>query len=56
MVDLTKLQNTKRNLDLLTWSKYLDELKLPINSSNIMSLGLGSPLGFFNAKFPKGVS
>ncbi len=44
----------KRGRDWNIWMKQLDSLQLPINSSNILSLDLGSSLGFFNANFPKG--
>lgn len=54
MLDLPKLANTKKNEHLLKWAAHLDSLALKIKSSNIFELGLGSPLGFFNAKFPKG--
>jgi len=54
MLDLTKLENNKRNANILKWAKHLDSLDLEIKSTNIFQLGLGSPLGFFNAKFPKG--
>ena len=36
------------------WAAHLDALQLDINSSNIFAKKLGSPLGFFNANFPKG--
>ena len=36
------------------WLAHLDALKLPINSKNISKLVLSSPLGYFNARFPKG--
>ena len=36
------------------WVKHLDALNLPINSKNISTLSLGSPLGYWNAGFPKG--
>jgi hypothetical protein len=54
MIDLSKLDKSRKNEHLLKWGSILDELNLPIKSSNIFELGLGSPLGFFNAKFPKG--
>ena len=47
-------QNPREGGSLSLWIDHLDSLKLPINSSNILSLGLGSPLWYFNAKFPKG--
>ena len=41
--------------NILVWLRYLDELQLPgVNSTSIGAMNLGSPLGFFNAKFPKG--
>lgn len=55
MVDLTSLDSTKAgNRDLFKWAAHLDALKMDVNSSNIFSRRLGSPLGFFNANFPKG--
>jgi hypothetical protein len=37
------------------WMRLLDSLQLAaINSSSVLQLGLDSPLGFFNANFPKG--
>ena len=47
-------RDARKGGSLSLWIDHLDSLKLPINSSNIISLGLGSPLGYFNAKFPKG--
>jgi len=42
-------------LNILHWLSHLDALGLPgVNSGTIGVLDLGSPLGFFNAKFPKG--
>jgi len=41
--------------EVLLWLINLDELQLPgINSTTIGTLGLSSPLGFFNVRFPKG--
>jgi hypothetical protein len=54
MLDLKNLTPTKKNADLITWTKLLDSLQLPVNSTNINDLKLGSPLGFFNVNFPKG--
>ena len=54
MVDLSDIDKRKTNGDLSIWKKHLDELKLEVNSTNIGTLKLGSPLGFFNANFPKG--
>ena len=55
MVDLTSLDSKKAgNRNLFTWAAHLDALKMDVNSSNIFSRRLGSPLGFFNANFPKG--
>ena len=48
MNDLTNIPARKRNLRI--WAQYLDSLQLNINSSTIGTLGLGSPLGFWNAK------
>lgn len=54
MNDLRNLEPTRRNADLITWAKLLDGMNLPVNSSTIGELKLGSPLGFFNVNFPKG--
>lgn len=54
MMDLIEVKQKSKNKNLLLWIKHLDSLKLSITSENISKLGLGSPLGFFNAKFPKG--
>ena len=44
-----------RNRDVKKWFQVLDSLKLDgVNSKNIGSLHLGSPLGFWNHNFPKG--
>ena len=51
---LSKLQPSRKNADYITWAKHLDALKLPVNSDTVASLKLGSPLGFWNHKFPKG--
>ena len=43
------------NRNMLVWLQMLDSLHLNgVNSLTIGSLGLSSPLGFFNANFPKG--
>ena len=54
MLDSEKFRNARKGGSLETWINHLDSLNLPINSSNILEMGLGSPLGFFNAGFPKG--
>lgn len=54
MLNLTDVILKKRNTAVLTWLKHLDSLNMEINSSNIMNHSLGSPLGYFNANFPKG--
>mmetsp|Transcript_10959 Transcript_10959/g.15087 ORF Transcript_10959/g.15087 Transcript_10959/m.15087 type:complete len:448 (+) Transcript_10959:3-1346(+) len=55
MIDLKQLDPNKMgNRELLQWAAHLDALQLDINSSNIFAKKLGSPLGFFNANFPKG--
>lgn len=54
MNDLQNIQPNWRNQDLMTWAKLLDGMHLPVNSSTIGELKLGSPLGFFNVNFPKG--
>lgn len=45
---------SSKNSALKLWMGHLDALHLPVNSSTIAGLGLGSPLGFFNSNFPKG--
>lgn len=55
MQNITEVVTRRRNNnDLIVWLRHLDSLNLPINSKNVESLGLGSPLGFFNARFPQG--
>ena len=50
-----KHKGGKIGRDVLLWLHYLDDIKLiGINSSNIGELGLTSPLGFYNIRFPKG--
>ena len=52
---LSKLANNKRNEMLIKWANMLDSFEdLPMNSKNIHEFGMRSPLGFFNAGFPKG--
>ena len=46
-------QLRKPNWSVQLWMELLNSLELPINSSNVFDLNLGSPLGFFNANFPK---
>lgn len=48
MTDLTHIP--PRNANLRKWAAHLDSLRLDINSSTIGSLGLSSPLGFWNAQ------
>lgn len=48
MKDLANIPPGNRNLR--RWARYLDDLKLEVNSTNIGKLGLGSPLGFWNTK------
>lgn len=38
----------KISQNLIIWMNFLDELNLPINSSNVHQLSLGSPLGYYN--------
>jgi len=53
--NLPKTTHSGGNGDLYKWKTHLDELKLEgINSTSIINLKLGSPLGFFNSNFPKG--
>ena len=54
MLNLTDIVLKRRNIAVLSWLKHLDSLNMEINSSNIMNHSLGSPLGYFNANFPKG--
>ena len=54
MLTPEEYKNARKGGALDTWIKHLNSLNLPINSTNILGLGLGSPLGFFNAGFPKG--
>eukprot|EP01041_Mallomonas_annulata_P001791 gene1791-3476_t len=54
MVGAAVLHSRKPNSPHAKWASHLDALNLPVNSTNISSMGLGSPLGFFNANFPKG--
>ncbi len=54
MVEENKREGRGTSVYTNMWMKLLDSLNLEINSSNIGSLGLGSPLGFWNAGFPKG--
>ena len=54
MTDLLDSSVVKPGSDMSKWRDLLDSLGLPINSTNIKDLKLGSPLGFFNANFPKG--
>jgi hypothetical protein len=52
--NIGSLEPVKKNADLIRWCNMLDSLDLPVNSKTIGQLGLGSPLGFWNANFPKG--
>jgi hypothetical protein len=54
MVEEKNFNAPRKGGSLSIWKEHLDSLNLPVNSSNILSLGLGSPLGFYNAGFPKG--
>ena len=55
MLDADAIANARKGSFLDVWKHHLDSLNLPnINSTNIASLGYGSPLGFWNAGFPKG--
>jgi hypothetical protein len=51
---LKRKQQQRNGRNVILWLKYLDEVKLPVNSTNIATTNFGSPLGFFNANFPKG--
>ncbi len=51
---LNKLEPSRKNTDYITWARHLDALELKVTSANVASLKLGSPLGFWNARFPKG--
>jgi hypothetical protein len=46
-------EKSKQGFNMKRWIKHLDSLNMPINSSNIHTLNLGSPLGFWNVNFPK---
>ncbi len=55
--DKNKNEKEKRlkNKDVRKWFEILDSLNInEVNSKNIGSLHLGSPLGFWNHNFPKG--
>jgi len=54
MVEENKKEGRGTSVYTNMWMKLLDSLSLDINSSNIGTRGLGSPLGFWNAGFPKG--
>lgn len=54
MIEEKDFKAARKGGSLSIWKDHLDSLNLPVNSSNILTLGLGSPLGFFNAGFPKG--
>jgi hypothetical protein len=54
MMDSKTLSGARPGSNLHRWKEYLDVLRLPVNSTNIATLGYGSPLGFWNANFPKG--
>lgn len=45
--------SNRRYPNLELWMGLLDELKLPINSTSLQLLNLGSPLGYFNADMNK---
>ena len=53
VVDL-KEKPVRKGSNLDAWLHHLDALALPVNSKNLGELNLGSPLGYFNARFPKG--
>lgn len=55
MLDLSDVDRTNKNGDLVKWKNYLNGLHLEnVNSSTIGDLKYGAPLGFFNANFPRG--
>jgi hypothetical protein len=54
MLDLNDPSKFRKGGDVDKWLRHLDALQLPVNSSNVAQMGLGSPLGFWNANFPKG--
>lgn len=54
MLEPEMFENARKGGSLEIWINHLNSLNLPVNSSNILGMSLGSPLGFFNAKFPKG--
>ena len=49
-----KAKAPRKGSALDTWVRHLDALQLPVTSANIKSLNFASPLGYFNARFPKG--
>lgn len=59
MLDEKSEKNAKSNkprklgANSMKWMKHLDSLHLSVNSSNVMELALGSPLGFWRGTFPK---
>jgi len=54
MLEQEAFTNARTGGSLFVWKTHLDSLHLQVNSSNVIELKLGSPLGFFNAGFPKG--
>ena len=54
MMDADAIAKARKGSFLDIWKGHLDALHLSVNSSNIAALGYGSPLGFWNAGFPKG--
>jgi hypothetical protein len=54
MLNQESFTNARNGGSLSIWKAHLDSLHLQVNTSNVIELKLGSPLGFFNAGFPKG--
>ena len=55
MKEASEISSRRKGSDLDKWCTLLDSLRLAgVACANIAELKLGSPLGFFNANFPKG--
>jgi len=53
MMDSKVFLTNKKNSAFVKWANILDSLRLPVNSTNVASMGLGSPLGFWNKEVYK---
>jgi len=49
----SKKKSKQPSPNMVLWMELLDQLGLPVNSSNAKDLGLGSPLGYFNTDMYK---